>query len=199
MNTATLEEQKALKAAGFDPGALDGIEGKDTGAARDARAGIAAAGHYVPDSRSAANIATLLPEVRPVAARLLQALAGLGIEAKVISGTRTYEEQDALYAQGRTARGNIVTNARAGHSNHNFGIAFDVGIFQSGKYLEDSPLYERAGGIGKALGLTWGGDWKSIQDEPHFELVPAWAAGMSESDMLAELRRRRAGGKAAYA
>lgn len=55
------------------------------------------------------------------------------------SGLRTYEEQNALYAQGRTAPGNKVTNAKGGFSNHNFGIAFDIGIFEGAKYLGDSP------------------------------------------------------------
>lgn len=199
MSPAILDEQKQLKAAGFDPGALDGVDGKCTQAARDARDGIANAAHYVPDSRSAANIAPLLPEVRPVAARLLQALAGLGIAAKIVSGTRTYAEQDALYEKGRTEPGDIVTNARGGHSNHNFGVAFDIGIFEDGRYLEDSRLYAHAGAIGKALRLDWGGDWNSIQDEPHFELRPKWAEPLSESQMLAEFRARVASGKNLFA
>nr|WP_295770097.1 M15 family metallopeptidase [Rhodoferax sp.] len=41
---------------------------------------------------------------------------------------RSCAEQDALYAQGRTAPGNKVTNAKSGDSNHNFGIAFDIGV-----------------------------------------------------------------------
>ncbi len=45
--------------------------------------------------------------------------------------------------------------------------------------------------MGKSLGLSWGGDWKSIQDEPHFELRPDWAKDLSESDMLAGLRQRK--------
>jgi peptidoglycan L-alanyl-D-glutamate endopeptidase CwlK len=63
-----------------------------------------------------------------------------------------------------------VTRARAGYSNHNFGVAWDIGLFKDGKYLEESPLYRECGEIGKSLGLEWGGDWKSIQDEPHFEV-----------------------------
>jgi len=46
------------------------------------------------------------------------------------------------------------------------------------------------------LGLDWGGSWKSIVDQPHFELRPAWAADMSERSMLAELRSRRELGEA---
>ena len=117
----------------------------------------------------------------------------------MISGTRTYEEQNALYEQGRTKPGRVVTNARGGYSNHNFGIAFDIGVFEGGRYLGESPAYKAVGAIGMKLGLEWGGNWKSIQDEPHFQLRPAWARELSERDMLAELRARRALGKSAFA
>ena len=53
-----------------------------------------------------------------------------GIIIKVISGLRTYDEQNGLHAKGRTTPGKIVTNARGGYSNHNFGIAFDIGVFE---------------------------------------------------------------------
>lgn len=151
------------------------------------------------DPRSERTIATLHPRVHPMARALVQAAAVQGIIVRIISGLRTYEEQAALYAKGRTAPGRIVTKAGPGYSNHNFGLAFDVGIFQGGKYLEESPLYKVVGALGRGLGLEWGGDWKSIIDEPHFQLRPAWAARMSERDMLAELRRRRAAGIDAFA
>lgn len=147
---------------------------------------------YQVDPRSAANIATLLPFVRPKAEQFLAALAAAGINAKIISGMRTYAEQSALYAKGRTTPGPRVTNAPAGYSNHNFGVAFDIGIFDGGKYLDESPLYRKAGAIGKSLGFVWGGDWTSIQDEPHFEFPPQWVrdAKLSERDMLAAFRAR---------
>lgn len=153
---------------------------------------------YQVDPRSSANIATLLPFVRPLAEKFLAALAAAGICAKIISGTRTYAEQSALYAQGRTKPGSRVTNAPAGYSNHNFGIAFDIGIFDGGKYLEDSPLYRKAGAIGKSLGFVWGGDWQSIQDEPHFEYPPQWVrdAKLSEREMLTAFRERISSGRA---
>ncbi len=125
------------------------------------------------DSRSEKTIATLLPEVRPIARSLVQKAAASGITIKIISGLRTYKEQDALYAQGRTQPGAIVTNARGGYSNHNFGIAFDVGVFEGNKYLPDSPKYKAVGVLGMDLGLEWGGSWKTIVDQPHFELRPA--------------------------
>jgi peptidoglycan L-alanyl-D-glutamate endopeptidase CwlK len=150
------------------------------------------------DDRSEKFIATLLPEVQPYARALVTKAAANGITIIVICGTRTYEEQDALYAQGRTRQGNIVTNARAGHSNHNFGIAFDIGVFDGGNYIEESPKYKAVGLLGMDLGLEWGGNWKTIQDEPHFQLRPQWAADLSEQDMLAQLRSRKDSGKGVY-
>jgi len=151
------------------------------------------------DSRSEKHIATLLPEVRPIARALVQKAAASGITIKIISGLRTYAEQDALYAQGRTAPGDIVTNARGGFSNHNFGIAFDIGVFEGNKYLPDSPKYKAVGVLGVELGLEWGGNWKTIVDQPHYQLRPAWAHTLTEKQMLSELRTRHENGTPVYA
>lgn len=147
--------------------------------------------------RSERVVGTLLPPVQTYARALVARAAQAGITVEIIQGMRTYAEQNALYAQGRTAPGKVVTNARGGYSNHNFGLAFDTGIFVNGKYADDSlpsatvsRLYGALGALGEALGLTWGGSWTSLQDEPHFELRPAWAAKLSEGDMLAQLRDR---------
>jgi peptidoglycan LD-endopeptidase CwlK len=150
------------------------------------------------DDRSERVIATLLPEVQPYARALVTKAAANGITIKVISGLRTYAEQDDLYAQGRTKPGQIVTNARAGYSNHNFGIAFDIGVFEGSRYLDESPKYKAVGVLGMDLGLEWGGNWKTIQDEPHFQLRPKWASDLSERDMLAELRSRKDSGEGVY-
>lgn len=152
------------------------------------------------DDRSEKNIATLLPEVQPFARALVQKAAANGIEIKVISGLRTYAEQDALYAKGRTVPGTkVVTNARAGHSNHNFGIAFDIGVFSGPRYFSESPKYKAVGVLGTDLGLEWGGNWTSFVDEPHFQLRPQWASGLRERDMLAELRKRVQDGSPIFA
>jgi peptidoglycan L-alanyl-D-glutamate endopeptidase CwlK len=147
------------------------------------------------DDRSERNIAALLPEVQPIARALVQKAAANGIAIKIISGLRSYAEQDALYAKGRTAPGPKVTNARGGYSNHNFGIAFDVGVFSGNSYVPESPKYKAVGVLGMDLGLEWGGNWTSNVDQPHFQLRPIWAAGMRERDMLAEFRRRVADGE----
>lgn len=154
------------------------------------------------DSRSEKNIATLHPRMRPFARALIEKAAGQGIIIKVTSATRSFAEQDELFAQGRTKPGRKVTNARGGFSNHNFGIAIDITIFKGSADPEqaktpvfESPLYKVIGALGTDLGLEWGGNWTSIKDEPHFQLRPGWAAGMNERDMLAELRTRKASGK----
>jgi len=151
------------------------------------------------DARSEKHIATLLPEVQPIARALVQKAALNGIRIKVISGLRTYAEQDELYAQGRTKPGPNVTKARGGYSNHNFGIAFDVGVFEGQKYLLDSVKYKAVGALGTDLGLEWGGNWKTIVDQPHFQIRPAWAVDLAEREMLAELRGRFAAGTPVFA
>lgn len=151
------------------------------------------------DPRSEKNISKLLPEVQPYARALVQKAAQSGIKIKILSGLRTYAEQDKLYAQGRTKPGHKVTNARGGYSNHNFGIAFDVGVFEGTKYLGESLKYKAVGVLGMDMGLEWGGGWKTIVDEAHFQLRPEWAEGSTEKQMLAQLRDRVAKGKPVYA
>ncbi len=142
------------------------------------------------DERTENNLATLHPKAEALARSFLEKAAAAlpaGVAVKIISGTRSYKEQDALYAKGRTLPGPKVTNARGGYSNHNFGVAFDIGLFQGAKYLEESPLYAKLGPIGEAVGLEWGGRWKSIQDEPHYQAK----TGLT----LAQMRERVAAGK----
>jgi peptidoglycan L-alanyl-D-glutamate endopeptidase CwlK len=162
-------------------------------------AGVAPAEAIDPvDPRSEKVIATLLPEVRPIARALVQKAQQSDIQIKILSALRTYVEQDELYSKGRTNPGPKVTNARGGFSNHNFGIAFDVGVFEGSKYLGDSVKYKAVGVLGMDLGLEWGGSWKTIVDQPHFQLRPEWATSLNERDMLAELRARLDNGAAIY-
>lgn len=79
----------------------------------------------------------------------------------------------------------VPVDGRAGYSNHHFGIAVDVGVFEGNKCLGESVKSKAVGALGMELGLEWGGNWKTIVDEPHFPLRPAWAAGLAERDLLA--------------
>jgi peptidoglycan L-alanyl-D-glutamate endopeptidase CwlK len=166
--------QRFLKCAGFYDDEIDGDFGANSlRATHDfEQAAIVVAtelGSF--DKRSEENIQTLLPAAQRMAREFMKAVAAVDATVRIISGTRTFAEQDKLYRQGRDLPGPKVTKARGGQSNHNFGVAWDIGIFQGGEYLGESPLYREAGDIGKALGLEWGGDWTGFPDEPHFQIV----------------------------
>lgn len=64
--------------------------------------------------------------------------------------------------------------------------------------MDNSPKYKAVRNLGMDLGLAWGGNWKTIVEQPHFQLSPKWAAEMKESDILAELRTRKDSGRGAY-
>jgi len=87
---------------------------------------------------------------------------------------RSFAEQNALYAQGRTTPGKKVTNAKGGQSNHNYGVAVD--LFQYTEDGSDAIWDETTDGFKKivaamkAKGFKWGGDWRGFKDYPHFEL-----------------------------
>jgi peptidoglycan L-alanyl-D-glutamate endopeptidase CwlK len=173
--------QRLLKSAGFYSGKLDSIWGPKTDAAS---AAFEARGRELReirgelDARSETSLRLLHPKAQEAARIFLHTVRGAGIDARIISGTRTYAEQNGLFRQGRFGnKGPIVTNARGGQSNHNFGIAWDIGIFDNGKYLGDSPLYKKAAEAGLAGGLEWGGNWASFKDLPHYQL----ATGLSIS------------------
>ncbi len=107
---------------------------------------------------------------------MIELCAHEGIAILVTQGLRTWEEQDALYAKGRTVPplGKIVTKAKGGYSYHNFGLAFDIVVLDAvGKADWDTehPFWQRAAQLGKSVGLEWGGDWKSFKDVPHFQYI----------------------------
>ena len=147
------------------------------------------------DERSERNLSTLHPDLYDRAASFIIAAkklaAPLNLDVKCICGLRTWAEQDALYAKGRTTSGPIVTKSAGGSSMHNYSLALDVAVFsKDGKtYFGDHVFYRELGPLGESLGFEWGGRWK-FNDEPHYQLRPAWAKGMTERDMLATLRNR---------
>ncbi len=53
-------------------------------------------------------------------------LLGKGVRLRFSHTTRTFKEQDDLYALGRTKKGKKITNAKAGQSYHNYSLALDI-------------------------------------------------------------------------
>lgn len=125
----------------------------------------------------------LRTEVSKIYQEICQALTGKAI-CRFAYTLRTFAEQDALYAQGRTAPGKVITNAKGGQSYHNYGLAIDIvllkdtngdGTFETASWETDVDFdgdgksdWQEIVGIFNRYGWVWGGDWK-FTDKPHFE------------------------------
>lgn len=120
-------------------------------------------------------ITDLLPQVKDKCVAFLAACEQAGYKMCVTQTLRTYAEQDAIYAQGRTKPGKIVTHAKGGESWHNFGRAFDAVPFLPPTHHDlwwqcPEDVWEKIGAIAEAQGLEWGGRWPgALRDIDHFE------------------------------
>ena len=134
----------------------------------------------------ARDITQLHPKLQELAKKLIDECKKKNINIKIGECLRTVQEQNDLYAQGRTKSGNKVTNAKGNSysSMHQWGVAFDffldMDIDGDGKKSDDAfnnstKMFDKVGAIGKSFGLEWGGDWKSPVDRPHFQL-PDWGS-----------------------
>lgn len=103
------------------------------------------------------------------------ACTAAGLDILVTSTLRTHAEQDALYAIGRTKVGRKVTNAKAGQSAHNFGLALDFVPLVNGKpeWRGTHPHWQVAGKLAEKYGLEWAGNWTRFREFPHVQ-VPNW-------------------------
>lgn len=173
--TDVLFYQRLLKATGFYTGKLDGKWGPLTDAADKAftvESQQIAVQYGTFDIRSEGNIFSLIPQAQILARQFLNKIIQTGEDVRIISGTRTYSEQDVIYKQGRFgSKLPKVTNARGGQSNHNFGIAWDIGIFEDGHYSTLESKYKKIATdvSGSFPQLQWGGNWTSFKDYAHFQ------------------------------
>lgn len=104
---------------------------------------------------------------------------------RIVQGLRTFEEQQALYNQGRSKPGPIVTNARPGSSFHQYGLAIDFAVVvdKNGDGLWDVlswdinldadrdgvPEWREMERVFSAAGYEWGGYWRTFKDYPHLQ------------------------------
>ena len=155
--------------------ASKGIDKAKSVIANDLGALSTLARNVVWDSKTEKAIKTLHPKMKAKAREFINKAEQEGFKLRIGSsgGYRDFNKQNELYAKGRTTSGGKVTNAKAGQSYHNYGLAIDV--------VEVEPMYgykkgypssrwDKIARIGKSLGLEWGGDWTSIVDKPHFQL-----------------------------
>lgn len=124
------------------------------------------------DAISEKRIALLHPLVRQEVKSTIEEVEKdfvAGTFVRVTDGYRTFEEQDKLFAKGRRSPGPKVTNAKAGSSFHNYGLAFDGVIIVGGKLDYENPLWRKVVEAFKRKGWTWGGDFSAFFDGPHLE------------------------------
>lgn len=140
------------------------------------------------DKISEGRVALLHPSVRAEVKQLIeQAESGFppSMAIRIVQGLRTIAEQDALYAQGRTKPGAIVTKAKGGSSYHNYGLAIDFAILTdkdgNGTFEDLSWDIKRDNDkdgvadwlevvkIFEAAGWSWGGKWATLKDYPHLQ------------------------------
>lgn len=153
------------------------------------------------DTISEQRVNLLHPKVRnEVRALIEKAETALpkNMAIRIVQGLRTIDEQNALYAQGRTKPGSIVTKAKGGSSYHNYGLAIDFAILTdtdgNGTYNDLSWDIKRDNDkdgvadwlevvkVFEAAGWEWGGKWASLKDYPHLQKT----FGYSWRDLLAK-------------
>ncbi len=119
--------------------------------------------------RHSRDIGALRADVAENCRRLL-ALAGReGLRAMVTETVRDTAYQRWLAENGYAAAGAVTPSFHG----ENAGLAFDICKNEKGHEYDDPAFFERMGALGKRVGFTWGGEWRSFPDRPHFQ----WDAG----------------------
>lgn len=128
------------------------------------------------------NIDDLHPNVAAKCRDFLARCKAEGINVLITSTYRDHESQAALYTQGRTTPGKIVTNAKPGQSWHNWRVAFDFVPIVNGKaQWNDAKLFARCGEIAEASGLEWAGRWAKFKEMAHCQ----YTGGLKLADFQA--------------
>ena len=130
------------------------------------------------DKTSLSRVALMHPLLRTELANILREIEQGGVSIRLTQTLRTIQEQNDLYAIGRTKPGKIVTNAKGGQSYHNYGLACDFCLLHKdgsiswnmhedldkdgiADWMEVVKIFEK-------YGWEWGGKWK-FKDTPHFQ------------------------------
>lgn len=128
------------------------------------------------DSVSLQRLKELAPGFARKLHTVLLVLESEGINMRIVQGLRSWQQQDDLYAQGRSRPGNIVTKVKGGYSWHCFGLAADcvpdadpdTPGFQP-EWDAHNAHYARFVAVAKAQGLVAGAEWRTFPDYPHVQ------------------------------
>ena len=130
------------------------------------------------DKTSLSRVALMHPLLRTELTNILSEIAQCGVSIRLTQTLRTIQEQNDLYAIGRTKPGKIVTNAKGDQSFHCHGLATDFCLLHKdgtvswnmhedldkdgiADWIEVVKVFEKHG-------WEWGGNWK-FKDTPHFQ------------------------------
>lgn len=128
------------------------------------------------------NLTDLNPKVAAMCSEFINSCKKHNIDVIITSTYRDKESQDALYAQGRTAPGSKVTNAKGGQSFHNWKVAFDFCPIVNGKAAwNDAALFTKCGEIAENVGLEWAGRWVKFKELAHCQ----YTGGLTLADFQA--------------
>lgn len=148
--------------------------------------------YFMRDAVSIQRVRDLHPKVSIEVAQTIGEIEAMWppkVAIRIVQGLRTIEEQNNLYALGRTKvnpdgksakkpLGNIVTKAKGGSSYHNFGLAFDFallfdldgnGTYETLSWDEDNPYWKQVVQAFELKGWFWGGQFSSFKDYPHLQ------------------------------
>jgi peptidoglycan L-alanyl-D-glutamate endopeptidase CwlK len=118
------------------------------------------------------DLKDLHPRVAILCSAFITKCKEQGIDILITSTYRDGESQNALYAQGRTTSGKVVTNAKAGQSWHNWRCAFDfVPVINGKAQWADTATFERCGQIAESVGLEWAGRWTRFRELAHCQFT----------------------------
>jgi peptidoglycan LD-endopeptidase CwlK len=124
-------------------------------------------------------VSDLDPRIQQGVREIQRAWADAGHVVILTCTYRSPAEQDALYAQGRTLPGKVVTHAKGGESLHNRGLAVDFLPIVNGKAeWNDLLLFHDLAKMAIALDphVSWGGSWpepRTDADHLQWNLPPA--------------------------
>ena len=104
-----------------------------------------------------------------------------GLRVLVTETVRDSEYQKMLAKKGYAAAGAVTPSFHADHA----GLAFDICKNEKGHAYDDPVFFARMGELGKRVGFSWGGDWRSFPDRPHFQ----WDAGGTYTGAMVRARR----------
>lgn len=120
-------------------------------------------GRYAGEMLSSRNIDDLRPDVAANCYKMIEIAKADGWPILVTGTVRDREFQEYCYYKG-TSKSKVPTF----HSEA-AGLAFDICKNIKGQEYSDNAFWDYCGALGKKMGFTWGGDWKSFVDKPHFQ------------------------------